>query len=108
MAADLNPVGTLETDLALRVVTCSWRLRRVRGVEATLFRASSHGPVTPSDAWGIDCVRSESITKLSRYEAAIERSLYRALHELERRQAVRRGQNVPAPVAVDVTIAKGE
>ena len=44
------------------------------------------------------------IGKLHRYEAHIERSLYRALHELQRLQAVRQGQVVPAPVALDVTL----
>lgn len=106
--ADFEPTGALETDLALRVVTCAWRLRRVRAVESVLFQDGSYGPGTPSQAWVSDCVHAECFTKLSRYEAAIERSFYRALHELQRLQAVRRGQHVPAPVAVDVTIANGE
>ena len=37
------------------------------------------------------------LSKLSRYEAAIERGLYRALHELQRLQATRAGQLVPPP-----------
>ena len=46
--------------------------------------------------------------KLSRYEIQHENSMYRALRELERRQARRRGQPVLAPVAVDVAISGGE
>ena len=38
-----------------------------------------------------DADRANAFSKLSRYETAIERQLYRALHELERRQAARRG-----------------
>ncbi len=37
-----------------------------------------------------DADRANAFSKLSRYETAIERALYRALHELERRQAARR------------------
>lgn len=44
---------------------------------------------------------AESITKLYRYENTLEKSLYKALHELQRIQAVRAGNNVPAPIAVD-------
>jgi len=39
-----------------------------------------------------------------RYETSIERGLYRALHELQRLQAARRGEAVAAPVAVDVCV----
>ena len=40
---------------------------------------------------------TEPLVKLSRYEVAIERSLYRALHELQRLQAARQGLDVAAP-----------
>jgi hypothetical protein len=46
-----------------------------------------------------------TLEKLSRYETTLERSLYKALHELERRQAARDGQTVPLPVAVDVNLS---
>ncbi len=45
-----------------------------------------------------------AVSKLSRYEAAIERSLYRALHELQRVQAARQDGHAPASIAVDVTV----
>jgi hypothetical protein len=46
-----------------------------------------------------------TLEKLSRYETTLERSLFKALHELERRQAARDGQVVPLPVAVDVNLS---
>ena len=53
-----------------------------------------------------DANGANAFSKLSRYETTIERGLYRALHELERRQAARQGTgNVPAPVAVDVDVS---
>ena len=40
---------------------------------------------------------------LSRYEAQIDRSLYKTIHELKRLQADRRGRAVIAPIVVDIT-----
>jgi hypothetical protein len=45
--------------------------------------------------------------KLARYEGHLERCLYKALHELQRLQAVRKGEYVPAPAALDVTLDGG-
>jgi len=42
--------------------------------------------------------------KLLRYEAAIERQLYKALNQLERLQRMRLGDKVPAPIAVDIDV----
>ena len=52
-----------------------------------------------------DADEANAFSKLSRYETTIERQLYKALHELERRQATRQGGHVPAPVAVDVDVS---
>jgi hypothetical protein len=54
-----------------------------------------------------DALTSNALTKLSRYKAAIERSMYRALHELQRLQSARSGGKVSVPTAVDVTIEGG-
>jgi hypothetical protein len=48
-------------------------------------------------------LKEDAISKLCRYETAIERSLYRALHELQRLQAARQGEKIPAPAVLDVT-----
>ena len=53
-----------------------------------------------------DAHSANAFSKLSRYETAIERSLYKALHELQRLQAARAAAgSVPPPVAVDVDIS---
>ncbi len=51
-----------------------------------------------------DVENAGAISKLSRYEAAIERSLYRALHELQRVQAAREDGQSPRSIAVDVIV----
>ncbi|CAN5782582.1 hypothetical protein BH18ACT11_BH18ACT11_15540 [soil metagenome] len=53
-----------------------------------------------------DADRANAFSKLSRYETAIERSLYKALHELQRLQAARRADgSVPPPAAIDVDVS---
>jgi hypothetical protein len=53
-----------------------------------------------------DADKANAFSKLSRYETAIERSIYKALHELQRLQAARRAEdNVQPPVAVDVDVS---
>ena len=114
---DIQPQGPLEKQLVERVAACMWRLRRLYRVEAGIFHfelskieednASPYGgeqPVTLGAAFRRDAGRAGAISKLSRYEAAIERSIYRALHELQRIQAAREnGQQSPS-IAVDVTL----
>ncbi len=46
-----------------------------------------------------------TFSALSRYETAIERGVFRALHELQRLQAARIGQAVLPPIAADVDLA---
>ena len=54
-----------------------------------------------------DANEANAFSKLSRYEAAIERSLYKALHELQRLQAARRadGNATTPPLAIDVDVS---
>jgi hypothetical protein len=53
-----------------------------------------------------DAAGPNALSKLSRYETAIDRNLYKALHELQRLQAARRAKgDVPPPVAVDVQVS---
>jgi hypothetical protein len=53
-----------------------------------------------------DAEGANAFLKLSRCETALERSLYKALHELQQLQAARRAEgSVPPPVAVDVDVS---
>ncbi|MGA3066377.1 MAG: hypothetical protein ABSF29_05965 [Tepidisphaeraceae bacterium] len=47
-----------------------------------------------------------TLSKVNRYETTLERSLFKTLHELERRQAARAGRAVPLPMAVDVNLSR--
>ena len=55
-----------------------------------------------------DADTANAFSKLSRYEATIERSLYKALHELQRLQAARGvGSGAPPSVNVDMNLSGG-
>jgi hypothetical protein len=42
---------------------------------------------------------------MSRYEGALERALYKALHEWQRLQGARNGAYVSLPAAIDIDVA---
>jgi hypothetical protein len=97
----LQPKGAMEAQLCERVIICAWRLRRVYRIETGMFSKArkSWAPGGPTIATDIETVytrlssQDDNIAKLSRYEASIERSLRRALLDLERRQARRKGND---------------
>ena len=107
LRADLAPVGELELMLADKIVATAWRLRRLAGIEAKLYEEQVSKP-------GQSLVRAfagftgDQMLRLSRHEASLERALYRALHELQRLQEARRGEEGGAPRhLIDVTLAAG-
>ena len=104
----LQPEGGLEELLADMVCASAWRLRRLMSVEAGLFEREYDDYISkkPAHFFKIACSGQDgdTLSKLSRYEATIERGLYKALRELQRLQAERRGQDVPPPAAVDVEV----
>ena len=161
LRAELQPVGELENLLIDRIISLTWRLRRLGRVEAGIFTWERSGALaeqaeneartyegkwdhemlaavmrmegtalikkeqhakalerarqyrneqkaevaTLGRTFARDADKANAFSKLSRYETTIERGLFKALHELERRQAARQGGNVPAPVAVDVDVS---
>lgn len=84
--------------LAAHAAERSATLDRRSADAARLLANHRRANLLPSDA---------QLNKVTRYEASLERSLYKALHELQRMQAARQGQHVPPPVAVDVTGDEG-
>lgn len=110
----LRPETQIEEVLVDRIITSAWRLRRVVRVETRLFsdlrEDTDHtGILTEDRGLGHAFIKggyeSDCFSKLSRYEITLERGMMRALHELQRIQAVRRGESALAPVAIDVDIA---
>ena len=113
----LEPEGMLEEILVDRAVSNLWRLRRAVIVERSTMEWYQNDfdlfPIGQSEAQQErksvkDMLTNDNVEKLLRYETTIERSTFRALHELERLQAKRTGKDVPIPAVVDVNVDGGE
>jgi hypothetical protein len=87
------PIGPYETALVERIVACSWRLRRVIHLEAILMSVDLGDGKFADVAFTTDGTGTDFLS-LSRYETAIERSLYRAMQELRTTQAGRKADNL--------------
>ena len=104
----LQPVGELEVVLVDRIMVSLWRLRRVLAMETSLiqyyrdpdrtsWRAKTLGELPLQD-------QGDRFGRLLRYETTFERSLYKALHELQRLQAARAGEGVPLPAVGELDV----
>jgi hypothetical protein len=120
----LAPVGELETMLVDRVIAAFWRLRRILRIEKDLVdkkvseeigkkamaawrrkKNKDSSPLPPVNMYEALEYKFSYFEKFQRYEAYIERGMYKALHELQRLQAARSGKAVPVPAVVDVEIS---
>lgn len=119
----LKPVGEIEMIFTDRIIGNVWRLKRLLRIESTTmewrkkerFKNSLIFP--PLGFSGNDSkeraekealtamITSEDIEKVNKYEISIERSIYKALHELQRLQSMRNGDRLPAPFAVDIDVS---
>jgi hypothetical protein len=109
----LQPADPLETALAHQIVMAQWRLTRCRKLETGLFELSfvDHEQDFDEKYTGLNLNEqmaylyrksTDTLATLSRYEARIERSFFRALHELQRLQAARQPSDPPPPPAKTV------
>jgi hypothetical protein len=96
----LAPVGAYEELLASRVAEAAWRLRRFAAIEVEMFtheceRLQSYNRAGPGVAFMYLAGNSDVFTKLARYEAAIERIMYRSRAELLEVQRTRQHHDAP-------------
>jgi len=87
---DLEPVGTLEEVLVEKIAHEYWRV----GV-AAFHEAEDLSQATP--------FKRTSIDRLVRYQTTINRQFFQAMNQLERLQRLRKGDNVPAPLTLEVS-----
>jgi len=89
--SEIKPETEIERLLTDRIVSNIWRLKRALGMEYGGVISVGAGLMYDSD-------------RFFRYETMLEKSIYKALHELERVQAKRSGKDVPLPTVVDVNL----
>jgi hypothetical protein len=108
--AELKPETEMEVLLVERIVSSIWRLKRVLRVEKNYSNAHlTSGKASIADWTGIAACTDIGVASwqsMNRYETTIERQMYKAMHELERIQRIRRGENTPAPLAIDVNLSQ--
>jgi len=131
LTGELQPVGFLETMLVERIAICYVRLYRIAKAEHEFMRAtldpfamtvidpsqeyfeSVHRSVEKVTTHGykpqVNSLAIGELTKtLMRYDTTTENRLYKALHELLRLQATRRGEKPAIPSAIDVISDRDE
>lgn len=90
----LHPLGETENLLAERIIANAWRLRRILKIEVEILNEERTDFLGESVSLGMAftraCNGADVFSKISRYEAMVERSLYKAVQELERLQANRK------------------
>jgi hypothetical protein len=78
------------------------------GMKDLLEKDKETDLATSGEVYIEDARKTNALAKMSRYETSLERSLFKTLHELERRQAARQGKEVPVPLAVDIDVSGAE
>jgi len=101
LRSELKPATEIELLLVDKIASNFWRLKRALSFEegevicTELFTSSKMGLMHDAD-------------RFFRYETMLEKGIYKALHELERIQAKRNGENVPPPIALDIDVSDGK
>jgi hypothetical protein len=126
LESNFNPVGKMEELLVERVAVHYIKLFRIQKVETEYMKSmlkphKTHfeggfnlapigdPEVEVVDIEGyvprLDSVIAETLSKtFGRYETTIENKLYKAVHELERMQRLRKGDIVAPPLAIDLSV----
>ncbi|MEA1963706.1 MAG: hypothetical protein U9O41_01055 [Candidatus Aerophobetes bacterium] len=117
LIAEFNPESTIELLLVERIALYQLRLYRAARAEARfIIKPSTFLDFDFSDESSTEDenetkgirLKYDKVAELNnvylRYEKTLENRLYRALHELERIQRTRKGDQVPPPLAIDVAM----
>jgi len=95
----LEPRNPVQEILVERIVSCSWRLRRVLKIETQMFVSNLGASGGRDLATGfLRNAREQSFVTLTRYESYIERSLYRALQSLSSLQNTEADKAIQAAI----------
>ena len=119
-----RPANAIEQILLERIALYYLKLFRVQKAETEFMKAQLN-PRKTKVVDGIDCdpegllgktvvlnegyiplIKDDSIQKLidiyARYETTVENRFFRAIHELERVQRLRKGENILPPITADI------
>lgn len=109
-----KPEGKSSSDIPTMQLTKTYEDGRIEVVTtgSSLKAASDSEDIQDEMSLGqavhADFAGPNTLGKFRRYEAHIDRTLYKALHELQRLQAARLGHKVAAPLAIDIDVTKSD
>jgi type II secretory pathway component GspD/PulD (secretin) len=93
----LDLVGAHEEEIGQQIALAYWSARRARRAESGLFNlAGDHNG-------GVFQAMPQEMTNFVRFDAANARKIQNLLNQLDRQQARRRGESVPAPMVVTLS-----
>jgi 23S rRNA G2069 N7-methylase RlmK/C1962 C5-methylase RlmI len=105
LITEFDPQGEMETIIVERIISSTWRLKRMLRSETML---SSYYLLENDDpkvkGIGID-YRYDPWQLLYRLETTIENQIYKSINALERLQRARLGDNIPPPLVMNVNLA---
>ena len=79
----LNPQNDLELFFVNRIVSCTWRLKRIVSIEEFIFK-NEMGQPGEDTANALFSYIKDKMSVIGRYETSIERSLFKTLNELKK------------------------
>ncbi|MDD4628252.1 MAG: hypothetical protein PHE68_02540 [Candidatus Peribacteraceae bacterium] len=109
---ELQPIGFMEALLVERIALCCLLLYRAGKAEREFMLSRLSPPISDrlsdfdyDESSYRPLVKPEDVERLTntylRYQTTIENRLYKAMHELERLQRMRRGESIPSPLTVE-------
>ena len=115
---EYDPQSFMEGLLVERIAVCCLMLYRAAKAEREFMLTRLKPPryeridfINYDEESYKPVIKHEDIEHLTgiylRYQTTIENRLYKAMHELERLQRMRKGEQVPSPISVDVVHEDG-
>ena len=108
----LQPEGPVEDMLVDTIVSTYWRMSRLIMLETCHIQDKlgltdrTYCLKAYADAAWSAFAFNNTMVNLNRYESALDRKFYRALHELQRIQMARKGKKPPPPLAIDMDVSQ--
>lgn len=102
----LNPEGLDESALRAKQKeeALTFINRKIRSISWSLDDCEKHERMQEEAQQAADILPSaETLEKLRRYEMSLNKQFYRAMHELERLQRRRLGENIPPPQILEIS-----
>jgi len=109
LRTELKPGTEFELILVDRIVANTWRLKRALRGEKEMIEHDMSDPFGSDKNFGSalssDFAKSDSYGKFTRYETCLEKGIYKALHELQRQQTIRKVGKTTIPTTADIDIS---